>query len=275
MKNYKTNFIYSFLSLGVLLTLVSCGASQVAFDDDGIYSKRTRTPQKREVVENKNNQENYFTKELQRLKELKEGLGEPKHNRDYSDNDNYNNRNSTNNNYVIVAPYSNRWGYTPNYLDFYFDNYNYAYRRGYYRNPYYDNFYYDYRYNGYWDYYNLPYYNRYYGYYGYNYCPYYYDYFGYGYYPRYNRYYDGYYRPYNRNRVYSRTYTEKNSPRRARSDNYIRRNTQRYSNSRSSNYSRSRSYGRSSSYSGRSYPSSSHSSSSSSGSKYRSSGRGF
>jgi len=77
MKSYytKTKLTVYFLSLLVVTTLVSCGAAQSVSDsDDGIYAEDTEQPKRRVIVNNQKEyddyNENYFTKELERLDDL-------------------------------------------------------------------------------------------------------------------------------------------------------------------------------------------------------------
>lgn len=71
----KTKLPFFILSLTMITTLVSCGTAQtVTSNDDGIYSNETEQPQRRVVEvdsrEYKKYNENYFTKEVQRLDEI-------------------------------------------------------------------------------------------------------------------------------------------------------------------------------------------------------------
>lgn len=74
---YTKTFLY-FLSLLIVTTFVSCGTVQNVASDDGIYADDTEEtsvieqPTRKVIVaDTKRNENNYFTKELERLEDLK------------------------------------------------------------------------------------------------------------------------------------------------------------------------------------------------------------
>lgn len=183
---------------------VSCGTYQSVYnDDDGIYSNRdakvivVKTEEKRKEVE-----ENYFSNELDRIKQVDSDevftdVDSYRSDADYVDYD-YNTIDQN-----AQVNYSNSpWGYNDNandvvvHIDLDFNNWSYWDHYYGYSNPW--NQRWGYRYGFYGDYAYQPYY------YGYGYGAFYY--YPAYYYPYYNNYYTSY------NNRRNTTYTKRNSP---------------------------------------------------------------
>ena len=201
---YNTKLPFYILSLFMITTIVSCGTMQtVASSDDGIYdddNDKQEQPQRKVVYANereaKEYNENYFTKEVERLDALngtdiftdienyksddadfntEEDIiyeDDQASNINYNTNEPWGYNNNNGSDVVININTSPRWGY---YNTWDWDTYyGYSYHRPWWRSRYYGNYW---GYNSYWHpynyghYYNAGFYAGLGGFYNSFYCP--------------------------------------------------------------------------------------------------------
>jgi len=171
------------LQIGLLLVLFvglnSCGTYQGAYngDDDGIYASNNQTRNEVVIVENQSNfDQNYFSKQLEDLQNLKQEDT-------FTDIDDYYYDDNTVQDDQLYTNYNEPWGYDGDVVININSGYGYMSPNYYWYNPFYEPYYNYYPY-----YYNPWRFNYYNPYYSYGYNPYRYEYYGY---------YGNYYNPYN------------------------------------------------------------------------------
>mgnify|MGYP006198053427 CR=1 FL=1 len=176
MKTSKIINLKNF-QIGLLLVSIvsfnSCGTYQSAYngDDDGIYASNNQTRNEVVIVENQSNfDQNYFSKQLEDLENLKQEDT-------FTEIDDYYYDDNTVQDGQLYTNYNEPWGYDGDVVININSGYGYMSPNYYWYNPFYEPYYNYYPY-----YYNPWRFNYYNPYYSYGYSPYYY---GYGYYGNY------------------------------------------------------------------------------------------